>query len=201
MKEKEDLTMESDLTRLVRTLLQEIKRDVLANTSLTVSMDYLPLLPDTPEVIALSALPCLVLSGPRMSINRFYGTNEPVLESETTVRLVPLTMDLSFTLTGGANRTSVLLNLMAQVGSFMNQHPWLEMPRVPGGHELVRWEMAPEGDFRVNLHGMDEVRAFQTGVVVRGFDLDPGFQRPLGQVLKSEPKIDVAERQEGGSRG
>ncbi len=201
MKEKVDLAVESDLTRLVRALLQEIKRDVLANTSLTVSMDYLPLHPDTPEVVALSKLPCLVLSGPRMSVNRFYGTNEPISESETTVRVGPLTMDLSFTITGGANRTTDLLNLMAQVGSFLNQHPWLEMPRVPGGHELVRWEMAPEGDFRVNLHGMDDVRVFQTGVVVRGFDLDPGFQRPLGQTLKDEPRLDVAGLQEGGNHG
>jgi hypothetical protein len=201
MPEKVDLTVESDLTRLVRTLLQEIKRDVLANTSLTVSMDYLPLLPDCTDVVALSKLPCLVLSGPRMSVNRAYGSNEPVPDSETTVRVGPLTMDLSFTLTGGANRTTELLNLMAQVGSFLNQHPWLEMPRVPEGHEFVRWEMAPEGDFRVNLHGMDDVRVFQCGLVIRGFDLDPGIQRPLGGQLQDEPRLEVAGLQERGSHG
>ena len=201
MPEKVDLSLESDLTRMVRTLIQEIKRDILANTSLTVSVDYLPMVHDQFEVIALSKLSCLILSGPRMSINRFYGTNESIQDSESTVRVGPLTMDLSFTMTGGSTRTAELLNLMAQVGSFLNQHPWFEMARVPGGSELIRWEMAPEGDFRVNLHGMDDVRAFQTGVVIRGFDLDPGIQRPLEGKVKDEPTLEVAWLGEGGRNG
>src|SRR5687767_1171676 len=71
------LALESDLTRVVRTLIRELKRQVLANTTISVSIDF----PDDPDAafakIAEAKLPAIVLSGPRLRENRVYSTNEP----------------------------------------------------------------------------------------------------------------------------
>jgi hypothetical protein len=71
------IVAESDLTRLVRTLLRELKRQVIANVSMTVSVDYDDTTVDGMNVVAISKLPSLVLSGPRVAENRFFSTNEP----------------------------------------------------------------------------------------------------------------------------
>jgi len=195
------IVSESDLTRLVRTLLRELKRQVLANASMTVSVDYDDTTIDGLNVVALSKLPSLVLSGPRVVENRFFSTNEPHEDvvpgaggPELLRRRPPYTVDLAFTLTAASDRTVELLNLMAAVATFLNRNRWIELPRDPGDpdSESVRWEMDPEGELQTRLDGPDDVRAFTCGFVVRGFDIDEGLPVDLGRavaeaVLETEP--------------
>ena len=182
--ERPDISAESDLTRLVRTLLQELKRQIVESTNMTVSVDYGETAPDGSSVAVIAKLPSLVLSGPRIAENRTYSTNEPAeiviaglsgLELER--RRPSLTVDLAFTLTGASDRTAELLNLMAAVATFLNRNRWIEMPRDRANEAAgaVRWEMHPDGDFRTKLDGPDDVRAFTCGLVVRGFDIDEGL--------------------------
>ncbi len=190
------IVRESDLTRLVRKLLRELKRQVIANVSMTVSVDYDDTTADGLNVIAISALPSLVLSGPRVAEDRFYSTNEPQedvvpgSEGPELVRRRPsFTVDLLFTLTAASNSTVELLNLMAAVATFLNRNRWVELPRDPENPDagVVRWEMDPEGDVRTRLDGQDDVRAFTWGFVVRGFDIDEGLPLDLGRaVLETE---------------
>jgi len=195
------IVRESDLTRLVRTLLRELKRQVLANVSMTVSVDYDDTTIDGMNVVALSKLPSLALSGPRVVENRFFSTNEPHEDvvpgaggPELMRRRPPYTVDLAFTLTVASDRTVELLNLMVAVATFLNRNRWVELPRDPGvpDSESVRWEMDPEGELQTRLDGPDDVRAFTWGFVVRGFDIDEGLPADLGRavaeaVLETEP--------------
>lgn len=195
------IVSESDLTRLVRTLLRELKRQVLASVSMTVSVDYDDTTIDGMNVVALSKLPSLVLSGPRVVENRFFSTNEPHEDvvpgaggPELMRRRPPFTVDLAFTLTAASDRTVELLNLMAAVATFLNRNRWVELPRDPGApdSESVRWEMDPEGELQTRLDGTDDLRAFTWGFVVRGFDIDEGLPADLGRavaeaVLETEP--------------
>jgi len=195
------IVSESDLTRIVRTLLRELKRQVLANASMTVSVDYDDTTIDGLNVVALSKLPSLVLSGPRVVENRFFSTNEPHEDMipgaggpELQRRRPPLTVDLAFTLTAASDRTVELLNLMAAVATFLNRNRWIALPRDPedDGAGTVRWEMDPEGEVQTRLDGPDDIRAFTWGFVVRGFDIDEGLPADLGKavaeaVLETEP--------------
>ena len=52
-----------------------------------------------------------------------------------------------------------------------------------GDAGTVRWEMDPEGDFQTRLDGPDDVRAFNCGFVVRGFDIDEGLPLDLGKAV------------------
>jgi hypothetical protein len=175
------LASESDLTRLVRQVLRELKRQVVANVSTSVSVDY----DDTPAdgVIAVASVPSIVLSGPTLRENRFFSSNEAPEElavgpngSELARRRPAFTVDLVFALTVSSSRTAELLNLMAAIATFLNRNRWLELDRDPTHPEFgrVRWEMDADGELRTQLENKGDVRAFTWGLVVRGFDVDEG---------------------------
>ncbi|HLV65658.1 MAG TPA: IPT/TIG domain-containing protein, partial [Polyangiaceae bacterium] len=148
---------EADLTRVIRQLLRELKRQVLANVSATVSVDYDDTTLDGLNVIAMAKVPSLVLSGPTLRPNRFYSANvahEDVVGGVSGPELVrrkpPYTVDLVFTLTAASERTAELFNLMAAVATFLNRNRWLELARDPAdaARGTVRWELDADGEFR-----------------------------------------------------
>lgn len=185
------LATESDLARLVRTLLQMLKRDLAVNTTMRVSVDYADERHvDGMRVVPIATLPAIVLSPVRLPPNRMYGTRElreRVVAGPSGPEIVrhrpSLTVDAIFRLTGSSDRVVELLNLLEAVGKFLNRKKWLEMERDPERPKLgrVRWEMDPVGDFRTSLDGPDELAAFSVDLIVRGFDLDPGQPLDIGR--------------------
>jgi hypothetical protein len=197
---------EADLTRAVRQLLRELKRQVVANVSATVSVDYDDTVLDGLNVIAMAKVPSLVLSGPTLRPNRFYSANVPhedVVPGSSGPELVrrkpPYTVDLVFTLTAASERTAELFNLMAAVATFLNRNRWLELPRDPAdaASGVVRWELDADGEFRTQLVGKDDVRAFTCGFVVRGFDVDEGLPLDLGKLV-ADPQLETQAFAGGG---
>jgi len=188
---------EADLTRIIRQLLRELKRQVLANVSATVSVDYDDTVIDGLNVIAMAKVPSLVLSGPTLRPNRFYSANVPLEDvvagssgPELVRRKPPYTVDLVFSLTAASERTAELFNLMAAVATFLNRNRWLELQRDPAdaSRGSVRWELDADGEFRTQLAGKDDVRAFTCGFVVRGFDVDEGLPLDLGKAV-TDPQL------------
>ena len=168
--------MESDLTRVVRALVQRMKADVHPNTLLSVSPEY----DEAPEsglsVVPLATLPSVVLSGPTLRQSRTLRTHDgPVLEVDgVATRLGPVaTFDLGFSVTVAAGRTHELLELMATMSTFLHQARWLVVARDPEHPDAgnVRYEIDADGEFRTQLRGPDEVRVFTCALVVRGFDV------------------------------
>lgn len=196
--ERPAIAREADLTRVIRQLLRELKRQVVANVSTSVSVDY----DDTADgqsVIAMAKLPSVVLTGPTLRQNRFYSANEPhydVVGTPTGLQAVrrkpPLTVDLVFGLTVASSRTAELFNLMGSVATFLNRNRWLELPRDPSAPTTgtVRWELEADGDFRTQLASRDDLRVFTCGFVVRGFDVDEGL--PLDRSpLVEQPELET----------
>jgi hypothetical protein len=186
------IVREADLTRLIRSLLRELKRQVIENVSLSVAVDFDDAPLDGLDVTAIAKLPSLVLSGPRIKENRFYSTN--TLEEEIVAgangpeirrRRPPFTVDLEFAITGASDRAVELLNMMTAVAAFLDRNRWLSMerdPASPTGGE-VRWEMDASGELQTNLEGKDDVRAFTWGLVIRGFDVDEGLPLDIGKAV------------------
>jgi hypothetical protein len=180
------LVDEAALTRVVRKLLQDLKRDVLENSSISVSVDYQPPGEDDSVVVPLASLPSLVISGPTLRENRFYRSYEP-RESfvagrfglEIAKHRPPFTADLAFTITGASSSTVELLNLMSAVVTFLSRHRWLGLDRDPedASKGQVCWELHVDGEARSSLHGAEGVRVFTAGLLVRGFDVDAGLPR------------------------
>ena len=200
------LAREPDLTRLVRTVIRELKRQVIGNVILTTSVDY----DDgesTGRAIVLAALPALAVTGPLLRENRSYATNVPMVDRVETAQGVELrrrrpayTADLEFHLTASSDRTTELLSLMAAVATFLNRNRWIEMLRDPENPTMgvVRWELDALGDFRLSLDGAgDDVRAFTCGFVVRGFDVDEGLPIDASRTMES-PQLDTEALNPGG---
>ena len=175
------LALEADLTRLVRTLLRELKRQVHPNVSLTVQTDFDAKTGDELHLTELASLPGLVLVGPELTENRFYSLNEspehPFGADGFSRRRVPYTVDLGFTLIGVSDHTTELLNLMAATELFFHRNKFLELDRDPNNPVAgqVRYEMdfAPGGDLKVTSQPNESnVRSFSGSFVIRGFDLE-----------------------------
>lgn len=193
------IVREADLTRVVRALLRELKRQVIENVSASVALDYDDTPSDGLNVVAMAKLPSLVLSGPRLVENRFFSTNEPHEDPvagpsgpELQRRRPPFTVDLGFTITAASDRTVELLNLLAATATFLNRNRWLVLDRDPADPALgaVRWEMDPDGEVRTKLDGEGEVRVFTAGLVVRGFDIDEGLPADIGKAV-AETELDL----------
>lgn len=187
------LTTEATLTRIVRAMLQALKRDVLENTTITVSVDYQEPVDDDDGPAVVARVPSLVLSGPTLRENRFYRTVEPKEQvvlgdhgPEIRKRRPPFTADLTFTITGTSASTVELLNLMSAVVTFISRNRWLSVPRDPEDpSEQVRWELHPDGEMRTKLASSDGTRAFTAAVIVRGVDIDEGMPLSLTRTVES----------------
>jgi hypothetical protein len=185
-----DSATESDLTRVVRQVLRELKLQVLPNVSMTVSLDYDPEPFDGIRVIAPATLPSLVLSGPTVRESRPYATNvcrEALLVTSQGAELIrhrpPLTVDLGFTLMGTTERTVELMNLLAAVATFLHRNTTLEVLRDASRPELgsVRYDLDPEPEMRSELRsGNTDLRVFTASFAVRGFDIDEGLPLERG---------------------
>jgi len=188
---------ESDLARLLRTLLRALKQQLLENVSAGVSVDYDDTPGDEVRVTALAKLPSIVLAGPQIRENRLYGENvvrELPRGDEVVRQGPPFTVDLSFTLTVASNRATELLNLVAAVAAFLRRNLWLEMDRDPNDASLgvVRWELDVDGPLQMSAPGAEEVRAFSWGLIVRGFDLDEGQALEVVWPTKEPTALGVA---------
>ena len=171
---------ESILQRISRTMLQELKRQVLGNVEMTVSTDY----DDTPDganVAMLTTVPGLVLSGPSLSENRMSslnarrrvtGPNGEVRELRT-----GRTVDVTFTIIGVDDNSQRVLGLMQETSQFFDRNRTISMLRNPRDphSDYVEYEVeiAGDGDMKwTGGPGNSNIRSFSGSFVVRGVDLD-----------------------------
>jgi hypothetical protein len=175
------LAIEADLTRLVRALLQELKRQVLDNVVLTVHTDFEADVGAELHLATIARLPALVLMGPELAEDRFFSLNQqPELATgpgRFVQRRVPFTVDLGFTVIGVSDHTTELLNLIAATQLFFHRNPYLELDRDPAdltaGRVSYEMDIARDGELRVTSQpNASNVRSFSGRIVVRGFDLE-----------------------------
>jgi hypothetical protein len=167
---------ESVLARVCRSLIREIKRQLIANVEITVHVDY----DDTPDganVAMLADLPGLVLSGPRLRENPEYWTNkkrEVTKDGATYQQKTPRCVDLVFTVIGAHDTFQTLLNFMQETVAFFEENITLRVlsdPTIAG--DYTEFEMDIEEDFAVGGGSNNSnVRAFSGTVLVRGVELD-----------------------------
>lgn len=181
---------ETDLARCVRTLLRELRRQILDNVQTTTNTDFAE--DGTAEVAVLSKLPGIVLIGPALRENRFHSTNErrkvPQGGGLTLEMRPPYTVDLVFQLVGVDDNTITGLNLQHEVTAFFQRNKFLRMlrdPTVAGDYVQFEMEIEPDGDFDFNTPspGNSNIRSFAGTFVIRGLDLD---DRDMSRVQLSE---------------
>lgn len=167
---------ESLLARMVRTLILKLRREILDNVELTVHTDYDDT-PDGADIAMLSAMPGLVIVGPRLKENRFYSQNSARKRASggrTFQQRPPMTVDLVFTLIGVDDGSSRLLNLQRETVSFFQRNKTIRMLRdvaVAGVYE--EWEMDVEdASSWAGATNNSSIHVFNGTFLIRGFDID-----------------------------
>jgi hypothetical protein len=177
------IAVESDLTRFVRALLRALKSQVIANASTPVSLDYRE---QIATVIPIARVPSLTLLGPDIRENRVYATNETgeravVGPAGTEIEILrpATTVDLRFVLEVVTNTTAEHLNLFTGLVNFFHRNPYLAIERDARDPAagLVRFPLFADGEARTarvdDARGRkDDRRAFEWGLVIRGFPID-----------------------------
>jgi hypothetical protein len=174
------LAAESYLQYVVRALLQEWRRQVLENVSITTHTDFDADTADKLNTVAVAALPAIIFVGPQMVEDRFYSINVkryPVTNTGFNELSVPFTVDLFFDVILLADTEQELLNLAHHATRFVDRNDYLEVPLnfadPAAGTMSYEMDSAPSGEFTaMNLLNLSNVRQMSGRVIVRGVHLD-----------------------------
>lgn len=193
----------SNLVRLARAVVQRLKRDVLDNTVITVSVDYRDDAGQTLRAVPLAKLPSLVLTGPTLRPSPSYRDNTPIDQrlaafggGELRRRRRRRTKDVDFSLTGASESTQELINLMSAVEDSLLDDPWITFARDPNNASSgsLRLPFDISDDVRTNSDDRDGIRVFQATLTVRGFDVSEG---PVVERAGRVETIEVVAEQSG----
>jgi len=202
-----DETNESSLAFLVRTLILELKRQVIEEVALTSNTDYDEDSGAQLHTTVLPKLPGIVLVGPMLRENRFYSENEPpaideaapVDDGDFVVVRPPYTVDVVFSIVGISDSMVELLNLMSATTLFFDRNDVLGMPIDVGdpslGNADYEMQLEPEGDMRVSGSANNSnVRSFTGRFAIRGLDIET-FEIPSGYdgVVAKHAIVDVGK--------
>lgn len=177
-----NLTVEDDYTRLVRTFIRELKRQVIEEIVLTSHTDFDDDASDIMSITHIAKMPAIVVVGPDIVENRFFSSNAKQVfdngDGTFDIRRSPYTVDLAFECVGVAELTVQKLNLASAFTKFINRNKYIQMDRDPDDPSKgrVRYEMdfeeeggEPSATDRLND---SNVRSFSGNVIIRGFDLE-----------------------------
>jgi hypothetical protein len=173
-----DLAVESDLTRVERTLILELRRQVIANVLKKAAVDY----DGTPggvfDVPDVAALPALAVQGPQIVDNRFFDTDLGTLTSDGanfTRRNTFKTVNLTYRFVAMDTKEVRTMNLQALMLQFLQNNPFLEMKRdeADPSKGTVLYELAQVGEFTTFTGSSNsDIRGFSGSLVIRGFQLE-----------------------------
>ena len=174
-----DLAYDTDFTRLERTLIIELRRQVIANTVKTVAVDYDGTPLAVPDSVDIANLPSLTLQGPQVVEDRFYDLNvsliTPLGDDQFEQRNTFSTVNLTYRFVGMDNLQGRNMNLFTLMLQFLQNNPHLEMARDVNDPTKgsVRYEMSMLGEFTTFTGSSEsDIRGFSGSLVIRGFQVE-----------------------------
>lgn len=198
---RRQMSDETNLQRVVRALIHELKRQVIENVSITTHSDYDLDTTDMLDVVDVATIPALVIFGPIVQENRTYGYPGPILVKRTATEsdvVAQATDDLFFTMICVSDSKAESLNLQAAVREFFVENSYLTVQRdsqdsskgfVSYAIDLDQAGLAPvpSADQKSNL------RSFSGSFVVRGFG---SGSRVIGRtsIVTEEPSITSSKK-------
>lgn len=176
-----DLTAESDLVRIIRTFIDELKRQITPNVTWPVSTDYDDATDAQNSISRLPSLPGLVLAEVTIEENKFFSKREPEtvqVDGDNFIELAPpTTVDIVMTLVGISDNSTETLNLAAAIKRFFKKNIVLTMNRdgTDPSAGTIDYEMdcQEEPDLKITIaSNADNLRHWAGFVRIRGFDIE-----------------------------
>lgn len=200
---------ESDLARVIRAFLQELKRQVTPNVAYPANTDYDDAGNAVISVAHLPTMPGLVITDCVLRENAFYsirGMQEiQSADGESFAELAPpTTVDIVFTLAVITNSHVELLNLTAAAKRFFKKNPHLALARDPADASkgVVQYELQgyqdPETRLAIESNPSNVRHSVMTATIV-GFDIESMAMDPgAGLTPESEGLVDAGLTNDGG---
>ena len=186
--QRPNLSEESELARVVRSLIVELERQLIPNVNFSTHTDYDASTGDLLNYTYVAALPALIISNLEVPEDRIHAVNE---EQDYDAgnglfikRRPPVTVDVQMTLVGVTDNSITILNLMQATRIFFKKNPWLIVNRDVSdpSQGSVQYELdwTFTGPVNVSHQGDNSnVESFGGLVVIRGVLLEdmPGISR------------------------
>jgi len=199
---------ETDLTRVVRQLVRELRKQVIPNVGLSYHSEFDPETGDLLNITGMASLPGIALTGPNLSENMFYSIHgyfvSETVEGTKYLREAPRTHDLSFDFVCISDSLFELVNLQALLIQWARRNTTLSVYRDPEDLSLgsVEYEMELTGSLPMNLESNESnIRYFSGGIIIRGVDIEDmiGFSdMPIG-IINEVENIELGLNQTGES--
>lgn len=172
---------ESDLQRLVRTFVLELRRQIVDGVTVSENTDYDPDTGAEISVINVPSFPHIVLVGPSLKENRFYSQNDPPDFQDDVgnfvERKVPKTYDVSFSIIGVSDRKMEMLNLMHVTANFFRENTELRMnvsaTDPTKGYCEFELDLTEDGGLASNGKANNSnIQSFSGRCLIRGFNIE-----------------------------
>lgn len=184
-----DLTAESDLARIFRAFIQELKRQITPNVSWPAATDYDDTTGDALSVSKLADLPGLIIAEAEFKEDKWYQEPEQeqlLADGVTYVRKRRAVIGhLEMLLVGVSNSSVEMLNLMAATKMFFAKNLTLAVAKDPsdagaGTADFELW-WREEPDVQLTIQANDSnVRHFSGRVQIRQVALEDMPGLPVG---------------------
>lgn len=162
------------LATVVRTMLAELRRQVLPNTHFATHTDYDPQTGDTLNTAEIQTLPALVLANLLCPSSMSHPEESEVDVDASGGRFVtrrgPVSVDVVYDLIGVSDNPIEILNILHAIRVFFRKNPYLYVPRDP--------ENLAAGDVKYEL----TFKIASTAAVAMGGQENSNVQNFTGQV-------------------
>ncbi len=174
------LTDESDLSRLIRALIREMKRQIIPEVVYSPHTDYDADTGDQLNIVSTATLPSLALIGPMLEESRFYSVNTLAYvggHGHQVRRRAPYTVDVKFSVLGLANKSVQAVNLQSAVIRFFDRNRTIRMltDATDATAGWTSYEMSMDRTGAPGILGFGDdanVRSFEARIVIRGFNVE-----------------------------
>lgn len=180
-----DLNEQSDLSRVVRAFIVELKRQILPNVNWPSSTDYDDTSGDLLNEVKLAKLPALVIASTSIEDNVAHGTSEPMEIEDPSdpngfvTMAAPIAVDIVMAIVGVSDNSVELINLASAVRRFFRKNPRITVDRDPEDASAgtvaydIQWDASPI-DAQIGASA-DNLRTFSGSARIVGFGLEQLF--------------------------
>lgn len=183
-------TGESDVARIIRSLIQDLKRQITPNVYWPSSSDYDEHTEDLLNEVEIPAFPAIVFANISFEENPVYKTSEPIEvpdpeDPDGFVMYAPPEMvDIVIPIIGSSDNSAELINLSNAVRRFFRKTIHVKMLRdpdaVPG--EMLQWDLGwdPTPTSMQIAASSSNVKTFSGTARIIGFPIEQLYGLPRG---------------------
>ncbi len=174
-----DLTLRTDFERLERTLISELRRQVLKNVLKTAAVDYDGTPGGAINVPDVAELPALALQGPQVVVDRFFDLDVGLEVDEGggvfSQHRIFRTVDLTYHFVAMDNKQGRNMALFTLMLQFIQNNTFIELQRDENDPSkgVVKYELEQVGEF-ITFTGSSnsDIRGFSGSFIIRGFGVE-----------------------------